>query len=239
MAKRAPARNFPPSLFPEVFPMTAPAIPAPAPKGRLGNGQLRRQVAEWLAARPGPHTVGEIAKDLGRSAGAVGNALTTLADRAEASPHRRQAAALRGQLRDRRRSRRHHPQGPLTAQARPRPCSRRARRAAAGRVASPAGRAEGSRPAGQARPGDPPRRAGLPAPRPGRHGRRRGAAHAARRGSPRPAVGPARHGQDEPGRGGLPRPDHGGRRRRHHGRATSSASTPRSPTAPTSSSTGR
>jgi nitric oxide reductase NorQ protein len=65
--------------------MTAPAIPAPAPKGRLGNGQLRRQVAEWLAARPGPHTVGEIAKDLGRSAGAVGNALTTLADRAEAA----------------------------------------------------------------------------------------------------------------------------------------------------------
>jgi hypothetical protein len=34
---------------------------------------------------PGPHTVGESAKDLGRSAGAVGNALTTLADRAEAS----------------------------------------------------------------------------------------------------------------------------------------------------------
>ncbi len=65
--------------------MTAPAISATAPKGRLGNGQLRRQVAEWLAARPGPHTVGEIAKDLGRSAGAVGNALTTLADRSEAS----------------------------------------------------------------------------------------------------------------------------------------------------------
>jgi hypothetical protein len=64
--------------------MTAPAISAPASKGRLGNGQLRRQVAEWLAARPGPHRVGEIAKDLGRSAGAVGNALTTLADRGEA-----------------------------------------------------------------------------------------------------------------------------------------------------------
>jgi len=64
--------------------MTAPAISAPV-AGRLGNGQLRRQVAEWLAARPGPHTVGEIAKDLGRSAGAVGNALTTLTDRAEAS----------------------------------------------------------------------------------------------------------------------------------------------------------
>jgi nitric oxide reductase NorQ protein len=85
MAKRAPARNSRPSFFPEVFPMTAPAIPAPALKGRLGNGQLRRQVAEWLAARPGPHTPGEIAKDLGRSAGAVGNALATLADRAEAS----------------------------------------------------------------------------------------------------------------------------------------------------------
>jgi hypothetical protein len=41
--------------------MTAPATSAPAPKGRLGNGQLRRQVAEWLAARPGPHTVGEMA----------------------------------------------------------------------------------------------------------------------------------------------------------------------------------
>jgi hypothetical protein len=85
MAKRAPARNYRPRIFPEVFQMTAPAIPAPAVKGRLGNGQLRRQVAEWLAARPGPHTVGEIAKDLGRSAGAVGNALTTLADRAEAA----------------------------------------------------------------------------------------------------------------------------------------------------------
>ena len=155
MAKRAPARNFPHSLFPEVFPMTAPAIPAPAAKGRLGNGQLRRQVAEWLAARPGPHTVGEIAKDLGRSAGAVGNALTTLADRAEAGRHRRQAAALRGQRRDRRRSRRHHPQGPLTAQARPcraarppRP-PRRPRRPAA----SPAPPAAPKAPAPKAAPG--------------------------------------------------------------------------------------
>jgi hypothetical protein len=42
---------FPALLFPEVFPMTAPAISAPAPKGRRGNGQLRRQVAVWLAAR--------------------------------------------------------------------------------------------------------------------------------------------------------------------------------------------
>src|SRR5215472_10510331 len=63
--------------------MTAPAAPA-APKGRLGNGQLRRQVAEYLTDHPGPCKTGEIAKALDRSAGAVGNALTTLADRAEA-----------------------------------------------------------------------------------------------------------------------------------------------------------
>jgi len=64
--------------------MTAPAAPAAAPKGRLGNGQLRRQVAEYLAGHPGPCKTGEIAKALGRSAGAVGNALTTLAGNGEA-----------------------------------------------------------------------------------------------------------------------------------------------------------
>jgi nitric oxide reductase NorQ protein len=64
--------------------MTAPAAPAAAPKGRLGNGQLRRQVAEYLTDHPGPCKTGDIAKALDRSAGAVGNALTTLADRGEA-----------------------------------------------------------------------------------------------------------------------------------------------------------
>ena len=64
--------------------MTAPAAPAAAPTGRLGNGQLRRQVAEYLADHPGPCKPGEIAKALGKSAGAVGNALTTLAGRGEA-----------------------------------------------------------------------------------------------------------------------------------------------------------
>jgi hypothetical protein len=64
--------------------MTTPAAPAAAPKGRLGNGQLRRQVAEYLADHPGPQKVGEIAKALGKSAGAVGNALTTLAGNHEA-----------------------------------------------------------------------------------------------------------------------------------------------------------
>jgi MoxR-like ATPase len=64
--------------------MTTPAAPAAAPKGRLGNGQLRRQVAEYLADHPGPCKVGEIAKALDKSAGAVGNALTTLASNGEA-----------------------------------------------------------------------------------------------------------------------------------------------------------
>jgi MoxR-like ATPase len=64
--------------------MTTPAAPAAAPKGRLGNGQLRRQVAEYLTDHPGPCKVGEIAKALDKSAGAVGNALTTLADHGEA-----------------------------------------------------------------------------------------------------------------------------------------------------------
>jgi nitric oxide reductase NorQ protein len=65
--------------------MTAPAAPAAAPTGRLGNGQLRRQVAEYLADNPGPCKTGEIARALGKSAGAVGNALTTLAGNGEAS----------------------------------------------------------------------------------------------------------------------------------------------------------
>jgi MoxR-like ATPase len=54
--------------------------------GRLGNGELRRQVAAWLDENPGPHTPGTIARALDRSAGATGNALKTLADRGEASP---------------------------------------------------------------------------------------------------------------------------------------------------------
>jgi nitric oxide reductase NorQ protein len=65
------------------------SAPAPAPRtmptGRLGQGELRRQVTAWLAARPGDAcTPGEIARALGKSAGATGNALATLADRHEA-----------------------------------------------------------------------------------------------------------------------------------------------------------
>jgi nitric oxide reductase NorQ protein len=85
MAKRAHANAVLIHLAFQEDPMTAPAAPAPAaPKGRLGNGQLRRQVAQYLTDNPGPCKTGEIAKALDRSAGAVGNALTTLADRGEA-----------------------------------------------------------------------------------------------------------------------------------------------------------
>ena len=63
--------------------MTATA-PRTTATGRLGNGELRRQVAAWLDENPGPCKPGDIAKALERSAGAVGNALKTLADRGEA-----------------------------------------------------------------------------------------------------------------------------------------------------------
>jgi hypothetical protein len=67
---------------------TGPAAPgaAPAPaSGRLGQGELRRQVAAVLADRPRKRfTPGEIAKELDRSAGAVANALETLAGRGQA-----------------------------------------------------------------------------------------------------------------------------------------------------------
>ena len=67
-------------------PAPSPALaPRTTPTGRLGQGELRRQVTAYLAARPGDAcTPGEIARALGKSAGAVGNALATLADRHEA-----------------------------------------------------------------------------------------------------------------------------------------------------------
>ncbi|WP_395111383.1 AAA family ATPase [Actinomadura sp. SCN-SB] len=52
---------------------------------RLGQGELRRRVAEHLATFPGAaFTPGEIARVLGRSSGAVGNALDTLVDHGHA-----------------------------------------------------------------------------------------------------------------------------------------------------------
>jgi MoxR-like ATPase len=71
--------------------MPAPAVtPAPlitptGPSGRLPNGELRRQVAVHLDEAPGDtFTAGEIARALGRSSGAVANALAVLAAHGEA-----------------------------------------------------------------------------------------------------------------------------------------------------------
>ena len=100
-----PARPHPP--FPRYLEttMTTPPPPAPGPAprttptGRLGQGELRRQVAGCLAADPGAEfTPGSVARALGKSAGATGNALATLAGRGEAerlpgSPVRYRATA--------------------------------------------------------------------------------------------------------------------------------------------------
>jgi nitric oxide reductase NorQ protein len=64
-------------------PGTAPAVPGAAP--RLRNGELRRMVAEQLASSSTTAlTPGTIAHQLGKSSGAVGNALATLEARGEA-----------------------------------------------------------------------------------------------------------------------------------------------------------
>lgn len=63
-------------------------------EGRLGRGELRRLVAECLAAEPAREfTAARLAAMLGRSAGAIGNALTRLVDedaaiQSSASPRR-------------------------------------------------------------------------------------------------------------------------------------------------------
>src|SRR5947208_10340185 len=69
------------------------------PSGRLGQGELRRQVAVHLTATPGAHTPGEVARAMGaRSSGAVANALETLvshgqAERVSSGPRRYRATA--------------------------------------------------------------------------------------------------------------------------------------------------
>jgi nitric oxide reductase NorQ protein len=79
--------------------MSAVTPPAPGrPSGRLGQGELRRMVAAHLDAHPGSHTPGHIASALGRSAGAVGNALDALVERGQAervslAPRRYRATA--------------------------------------------------------------------------------------------------------------------------------------------------
>ncbi|MBF6366883.1 AAA family ATPase [Nocardia puris] len=77
-----------------------PTTPATATAaGRLPNGELRRMVAAALAADPiREQSPRDIAKGLGRSSGAVGNALETLvtsghAERTSAAPRRYRATA--------------------------------------------------------------------------------------------------------------------------------------------------
>jgi nitric oxide reductase NorQ protein len=70
---------------------STPPTSTPPGTGRLGQGELRRQVAVHLDSHRGTaFTPGEIARALGRSAGAVGNALDVLTDdgHAEQTSHR-------------------------------------------------------------------------------------------------------------------------------------------------------
>ncbi|WP_246471797.1 AAA family ATPase [Saccharopolyspora phatthalungensis] len=72
----------PPTATPEA---TSTPGTGTATGGRLRSGELRRQVAQRLADQPGREiTPREIAGELGRSSGAVGNALAVLAGRGEA-----------------------------------------------------------------------------------------------------------------------------------------------------------
>ncbi|WP_280312113.1 AAA family ATPase [Nocardia abscessus] len=78
---------------------TATAATAAPAAGRLPNGELRRMVAAALAADPArEQSPREIANGLGRSSGAVGNALESLtaaghAERTSAAPRRYRATA--------------------------------------------------------------------------------------------------------------------------------------------------
>ncbi|WP_433754703.1 AAA family ATPase [Nocardia sp. CA-135398] len=106
---------------------------------RLGNGELRRMVAGVLADNPGrEHSPREIAKNLSRSSGAVGNALEALtaaghADRTATSPRRYRANS--------------HTAGAATAHVTPAPTAPATPAApAAPSPAAPAGTAPARRP---------------------------------------------------------------------------------------------
>ena len=148
---------------------TPPATAGPArtrAAGRPGQGELRRKVAGWLAANPGAWKPGKIAGALGRSAGAVGNALATLDTRGEAACETA-ALPLPRQRRHRRRSGRPGPRcrRPSPHPAPPASPAPSGRHRAGGHLAL-AGREPGpGRPAGAAsarRAGHPPERADLP-----------------------------------------------------------------------------
>ncbi|MZG16609.1 AAA domain-containing protein, partial [Streptomyces sp. SID5914] len=66
-------------------PPAAPASPPPSAGGKARPGELRARIAQVLAASPGRgFTVTELARRLGHSGGAVGNACETLVCRGEA-----------------------------------------------------------------------------------------------------------------------------------------------------------
>jgi len=72
---------------PATTPATGSASAASGAANRLRNGELRRMVAEQLAHDPAAaHTPGAIARALGRSSGAVGNALAVLEALGQAAP---------------------------------------------------------------------------------------------------------------------------------------------------------
>jgi DNA-binding transcriptional MocR family regulator len=79
----SPSEDAPPS--PEA--VTAPAETPIAAQGapRLAKGALRQMVADYLQANPGLEiTPGRVAKHLGRSTGAVSNAMDTLVEKGQA-----------------------------------------------------------------------------------------------------------------------------------------------------------
>ena len=139
--------------------MTAPAAPAAAPKGRLGNGQLRRQVAEYLADHPGPCKTGEIAKALGQ----VSRRGRQRADHprrpGRGRPRTRQAVRYQANAATAAAAAAIAPKAPLPPKPAPPPPP------AAPAAPAPAPRPPRSRPprAGRGLPGHPPERAGLPA----------------------------------------------------------------------------
>lgn len=65
--------------------MSTPAPPPPPPTRRLGPNELHRLVAQYLLDHDGAHTPTRVAAALGRSNGAVGNALHRLAEAGHAT----------------------------------------------------------------------------------------------------------------------------------------------------------
>lgn len=84
MTTTAPHSPQPPAVAAPVSP-AAPVVPQPGPGGKARPGELRARVAQVLAATPTvTFSVTELAKILGHSGGAVGNACERLVTRGEA-----------------------------------------------------------------------------------------------------------------------------------------------------------